>query len=138
MVLVLDLSFYSTDPDGMGESINIFLFPVMSPSVGSEAAPLARSRGVILGRRALTSFAYTSLLLSKNQEEPVTSWEAVDNQLKPWVVLYHVFLVDAAVDPSTYKVCNIVKETAYIRKILWAQMQWQPILPASLLCLLQN
>ena len=98
----------------MGESINIFLFPDMSPSVGSEAAPLARSRGVILGRRALTSFAYTSLLLSKKQEEPVTSWEAVDNQIKPWGVFYHVFLVDAAVDPSTYKVCTLVEETAHV------------------------
>ena len=50
-VLVLGLAFYSEDPDGVGYTINIFLFPYLSPSAGSEAALLAHRWDVILGGR---------------------------------------------------------------------------------------
>ena len=65
VVLVLGLAFYSEDLDGVGDAINVFLFPDLSPSSGSEAAILAWGWDGILGGVTLTSFADTSLLLDK-------------------------------------------------------------------------
>ena len=73
-VLVLGLAFYYEEPDGVGDAINIFIFPDLSPSVGSEAALLTRRWYAILGGGALISFVDTSLLLAKQRVEPVTSW----------------------------------------------------------------
>ena len=58
----------------MGDAINVFLFPDLSASAGSEAALLTSRRDVILGGGALTSFADTSLIIGKQKVETVTSW----------------------------------------------------------------
>ena len=48
-VMVLDLVFYTKDPDDMGDAINIFLFFYLSPASGSKAALLEHRWYVILG-----------------------------------------------------------------------------------------
>ena len=66
-VLVLDLEFYSKDPDGVIDAINVFLFLDLYPLARSEAALIVRRWGAILGGGALTYFADTSLLLANQQ-----------------------------------------------------------------------
>ena len=86
----------------MGYAINVFLFPDLSPLVGSKAALLARRWGAIIGGSALTYFADTSLFLTKQRVKPVTNREAAENNLESWGIFYHVFLGDADVHPVTY------------------------------------
>ena len=47
-VMVMDLAFHTKDPDGVGDALNIFLFPDLSPSAGSEEALLTRKWDAIL------------------------------------------------------------------------------------------
>ena len=75
-VLVLGLAFYSEDPDGLGDAINIFLFPDLSLIASSKAELPARRWDNILGGSSLTSFSDTILLLAKQKVKPVTSREA--------------------------------------------------------------
>ena len=49
MIMVIALTFHTKDPDRVGDALNIFLFPDLSPSAGSEAALLTRKWDVILG-----------------------------------------------------------------------------------------
>ena len=121
----------------MGDAINVFLFPDLSPSESPKVALLARSWYAILGGGSLTSFEETSLLLAKQQVYPVTIWEAAEKQLEALGVLCHVFLEDAAVHPVTYEVCNLIEETTYIGAILREQTQRHPAIPITVLCLLQ-
>ena len=83
-VLVLGITIYIEGLDGLKNAINVFPFPDLSPSVGSEAALLARRCHAILGGGALTSFADTSLLLTNKLVEPFTSWEEAEKQLEAW------------------------------------------------------
>ena len=137
-VLVLGLTFYSEDLDGVGDAINVFIFPDLYSSAGSEAALLARRWDIILGGGALTSFSETSLLLAKQRVEPVTSWEAAKKQLESWGVFCHVFFGNADVHLATYEVFTLAKETAYVGARLRAQTQRQPDQPVSLLSLLHT
>ena len=138
VVLVLGLAFYSEDPNGVGESINVFLFPYMSPLAGSEAALLVLSFDAILGGGALISFSESILLMVKNQFDPVKNWKAAEKQLEAWGVFYHAFLGDAAVHPAIYKLYNLFKDTTYIGLKLRVQNQRQPTLPVALLRLLHT
>ena len=48
-VMVMDLDFHTEDPDGVRDTLNIFLFPYLYHSAGSEAALLTRKWDTILG-----------------------------------------------------------------------------------------
>ena len=62
-VMVLALAFYTEDPNGVGDEINVFLFPELSPSAGSKATLPTQRWDVVLGGNNFTSFANTSTLL---------------------------------------------------------------------------
>ena len=103
-VMVMALSFHTEDPDGVGDALNILLFPDFSPSSGSEAALLTRKWDAILEGGTLTSFADTSLLIGKKKVTPTTGWDKAVSQLETWDVFYSVFLGDDWVQPATYKI----------------------------------
>ena len=42
-------TFHTEDPDGVGDDLNIILFPDLSPSAGPEVALLTRKWDAILG-----------------------------------------------------------------------------------------
>ena len=63
--MVMALVFHTKDPGRVGDTLDIFLFPDLSPSAGSDAALLTRKWDVILGGGTLTSFADTSLLMGE-------------------------------------------------------------------------
>ena len=94
----------------MVDAINVFLFLDLSSLKSSEAALLTRGWDAILGSSSLTPFLYTILLIAKQWVEPMTSWEAAENQLEAWGVFSHVFLIVTAVHPAIYEVCTLVEE----------------------------
>ena len=65
-VMVLDLEFYTKDPDGMGDAVNIFLFPDLTPAAESKASLLAHRWEAILEGEAITPFADTRSVPQKN------------------------------------------------------------------------
>ena len=48
-VMMMVIAFHTKDPDRVEDTLNIFLFPDLSPSAGSEAALLTREWDTILG-----------------------------------------------------------------------------------------
>ena len=69
-VMAMALTFHNNDPDGLGDALNTFLFPDLSPSSGSEAALLTRKWDAILGGGTLASFAETILLMGEQRSPP--------------------------------------------------------------------
>ena len=99
---------------------------------------MARRWDAILDGGAIKSFADTSLFPAKKRVELVTSWEMAENQIESWGMFYHVLLVDADIHPTTYEICNLIKENSYARERIWAQIHRQTKFPVGLLCLLQT
>ena len=68
--MVMVLTFHTEDPDGVGDALNILLFPDLFPLEGSEAALLTRKWDAILGGGTLTFFEETSFLMVKQKVAP--------------------------------------------------------------------
>ena len=73
-VMVVVLTFHIKDPDGVGDDMNILLFPNLSSLAGLEAALLTQKWDAILGGGTLTSFADTSFLMGKQKVATITGW----------------------------------------------------------------
>ena len=101
-VMMMELAFHNKDPDRVGDALNIFFFPDLSPSSGSEASLLTQKWDTIFGGGTLTSFAEKILLMKKQKVAPIVGWDESAYQLEDWAVLCTVFLGDNRVHPTTY------------------------------------
>ena len=80
--MVVALAFHTKDPDGVEETLKIFLFPDLYPSTGSEAALFTRKWDVILGGGTLNSFLDMSLLMGKQKVAPIAGWDEEGSQIE--------------------------------------------------------
>ena len=86
-------------PRQVGDALNIFLFPDLSPFSGLEAALLTRKWDDILGGRNFTYFTDTSLIMGKQKVAPIAGWDQAASQLEAWTVFCTVFLGDDGLHP---------------------------------------
>ena len=114
VVMVMALAFHTEDPDRMGGALNVFLFPDLSPSAGSETDQLTRKWDAILGGNTLTSFADTIILMGKHKVAPIAGWDKSASQLEARAVFCTVFHGDEAKHPTTYKTPPLIEETSGI------------------------
>ena len=54
--------------------MNIFMFPDLSISAGTEAALVARRLDTALNSNTLTSYANTDVLMTKQRVSPIMEW----------------------------------------------------------------
>ena len=131
------LAFHTKDPDGVGDALNIFLFPDLSPLAGSEKALLTRNCDAIFGVGTLTYFAYTSLLMGKQKAALIAGWYEAEYQLKAWAIFFMVFLGYDRVRPTTYETFLLLEETSGVSLRRRAQARQQPTFSAATLRLIQ-
>ena len=72
--LLLGLAFHTEYPDGVSYAVNIFMFPDLSISAGTEAALVARRLDTALNSNTLTSYANTDVLMTKQRVSPIMEW----------------------------------------------------------------
>ena len=132
------LTFHTEDPDGVEDTLDIFLFPDLSLLSGSEAALLSRKWYTIFWGSTLTSFTDTSLLMGKKKVAPITAWDEVASQLEAWAVFCMVLLGDDGVHPTTYEMFLLLEEISRVRPRLRAQDCQKPSFLTALLFLIQQ
>ena len=127
--MVMALAFHTEELYGVGDMLNIFLFPDLYPLMGLEAALLKQKLESILGGRTLTSFTDTSLLMGKHKVAPIAVWDKVKSQIEAWAVFFTLFLGDDKVHPATYNMFLLLQETPGVRPSLRAQARQKPTFP---------
>ena len=105
----------------MGDALNIFLFPDLSPSSGLEAALLTRKWDDILGGRTFTYFTDTSLIMGKQKVAPIAGWDESDYQLEAWDVFCTLFLEVNGFNTATYDMLLLLEEKFEVISRLHAQ-----------------
>ena len=80
-VLLLGLHFHTEDPDCVNDTVNIFQFPDLSLSAGSEASMVTRQRDTALDANTLTSYTDAAEIIKQQRIPPIVGWEAAAKML---------------------------------------------------------
>ena len=91
-VLLLGLHFHTEDPDCVNDTVNIFVFPDLSLSAGSEASIVTRRWDTALDANNLTSYADAAALTRKQHIPPIVGCKAAAKVLEQWLVVVTVLL----------------------------------------------
>ena len=75
-VLLLGHDLFTEDPDFVNDTVNIFQFPDLSLSAGSEASMVARRWDTSLDANTMTSYADADALMKQQRILPIVVWEA--------------------------------------------------------------
>ena len=90
--LLLGIHFHTEDPDCVNDTVNIFMFPELSLSAGSEASMVTRRWDTALDANSLMSYADAAALMKQQRIPPILGWEAAAKMLKQWLILVTVLL----------------------------------------------
>ena len=85
-VFLLGLHFHTEDPDCVNDTVNIFMFPDLSFSAGSEASMVTRIWDTALDANTLTSYAYAAALMKQQRIPPIVGWDAAGENLSEALV----------------------------------------------------
>ena len=77
-VLFLGLHFFTEYPDCLNNTVNIFQFPDLSLSAGSEASMVTRRWETALDANMMTSYANAAALMKQQRIPPTFGWEAAE------------------------------------------------------------
>ena len=118
--------------------MNIFMFPDLSLTEGTETALVPRRWYTLLDSNTLTSYSDTTALMTKEHIAPIIGWEGAVNMLEQWLVLLDVILGPPEPHPAIYKLSVLVEAADKISARLHAQAHHQPGMPATLIHLIQT
>ena len=74
-VLLLGLHFFTEDPDCVNATVNIFQFPDLSLSAGSESLMVTQKWDTALDASTMTSYADAAALMKQQRIPPIIGWE---------------------------------------------------------------
>ena len=94
------LTFHTKDPNRVGDVLNIFLFPDLSPIVRVKSGLPHAEVGRNLGVSTLTYVTETSILTGKEKVASIVIWDKASSQLEAWAVFCTVFLVYDGLHPA--------------------------------------
>ena len=108
-VLLLGLHFHTEDPDCVNDTVNIFMFPELSLSAGSEASMVTRRWDTALDANTLTSYADAAALIKQKRIPPMVGWEAAEKMFEQWLVVVTVLLGPQERHPSVFELTTLLE-----------------------------
>ena len=136
--MVLVLAFYTKDPDGVGNYLNVILFPVIYPSTGYTEYLLTRIWDTFLGYNTFKSFWDMGSLLGLQNIALVTIWDTASKQLYEWKVFCEILQGNSRDHPATQEMQDLIDDKKLVRACLCVQAHHQTSFPDALLCLVQS
>ena len=124
--LILSLAFHTEDPDGVEDTVNIFLFPDLSLSAISKAALVVRRWDTTLDIRTMVAYSDTASLLQHQEVELIIGWEAAVNILEQWVVFLTVIMVLVSSLHAVYEITMYIDASDEVNVRLWGKSNTNP------------
>ena len=137
-VLLLGLHFFTEDPDCKNDTVNIFQFPDLSLSSGSEASMVPRRWDTTLGANTMTSYIDASALMKKQRIPPIVGWEAAEKILKQWLVVVTVLLGPQERHPAMFELVTLLEAADEVHSRLQSPAAVHKDMLASLVQLIQT
>ena len=130
--LLLGLHFHTKDPDCVNDTVNIFMFPDLSLSAGSEASMVTRRWDTALDANTLTSYADAAALIKQQRIPPIVGWEAAAKMLERWLVVVTVLLGPQECHLEVFELATLLEAANEVNSRLHAQAGAQQDMPAAL------
>ena len=108
-VLLLGIHFHTEDPDCVNDTVNIFMFPDLSLSEGSEASMVTRRWDTALDANTLISYADVAALIKQQCIPPIVGWEAAAKMLEQWLVVVTVLLGPQESHPVVFELATLLE-----------------------------
>ena len=137
-VLLLGLHFHTEYLDCVNDTVNIFMFPDLSLSAGSEASMVTWRWDTALDANTLTSYADAAALMKQQRIPPIVGWEAVEKMQKQWLVVVTVLLGPQERHPAVFELATLLEAANEVNSRLQAQAGSQQDMPAALVRLIQT
>ena len=106
------------DPDFVNETVNIFQFPDLSLSAGSEALMSTRRWNTALDAKTMTSYADAAALMKKHRIPHIFVWEAAETMLEQWLVVVTVLLGPQERHPEMFKLSTLLEAADEVKSRL--------------------
>ena len=107
--LLLGLNFFTEDPDFVNDTVNIFQFPDLSLSVGSEALVVTRRWDFVLNATTMIPYADAYALMKQQRIPPIVGWEAAAKMMEQWLVLVTVVLGPQERHPAVFELATLLE-----------------------------
>ena len=137
-VLLLGLHFHTEDPDCVNDTINIFIFPDLSLSAGSEASMVTRRWDTALDANTLTSYADAAALMKQQRIPPILGWDVASKMLDQWLVVVTVLLGPQERHPEVFELATLLEAANEVNSRLRAEVGSQQDMLAALVRLIQK
>ena len=108
-VLLLGIHFHTEHSDCVNDTVNIFMFPDLSLSAGSEASVVTRRWDTALDANTLTSYADAAALMKQQRIPPIVVWEAAEKKLEQWLVVVTVLLGPQELHPAVFELAKLLE-----------------------------
>ena len=108
-VLLLGLHFHTEYPDCVNNTVNIFMFPDISLSAGSEAFMVTWRWDTSLDAKTLTSYVYAAALMKQQCIPPIIGWKAAAKILEQWLVVVKFLLGPQECHPTVFELATILE-----------------------------
>ena len=108
-VLLLGIHVFTEDPDCVNDTVNIFQFPNLSLSAGSEASMVTRRWDTVLEANTMTSYMDAAALMKQQRIPPIFGWEAAENILEQWLLVVTVLLGPQERLPAVFEIVTLLE-----------------------------
>ena len=120
VVLLLGLHFHTEDPDCVNDTVNIFQFPDLFLSAGSEASMVTRRWDMALDANSLTSYADAAVLIKQQYIPPIVGWEAAAKMLEQCLIVVTVLLGPQERHPAVFELATLLEAADKVNSRLQA------------------
>ena len=122
----------------MNGTVNIFQFPDLSLSAGSEASMVTPIWDTTLDANTLTSNADAAEIMKQHRIPPIVGWEAAAKMLEEWLVVVTVLLRPQERHPAVFGLATLLEAADKVNSRLRDQASDQRDMTAALDRLIKN
>ena len=137
-VLLLGIYFFTGDPDFVNDTVNIFQFPDLSLSAGSEALMVTRRCDTALEANTVISYVDAAALMKQKRILSIVVWEAAEKILEQWLVVVTVLIGPKERHPAVFELATLLEATDKVNSRLRAQAAVQQDILEALVRLIQT
>ena len=129
--LLTGIKLFTKYPNCVNNTVNIFQFPEIFLSAGSEASMVTRRWDMALDANTMTSYSDAAALMKQQRIRPIVGWGAAAKMLEQWIVVVTLLLRPQERHPAVFELATLLTAAEEVNSLLRAQAAVQEDMPTA-------